>query len=172
MFTTELQSSQKCVDFNKTYAERPFTSSLGLSYWHAMCRSADFFFLSLSSCTRMYFARHNRKCYGWSTYWTIVLNSTQQICTGCIQCTTVVLFSQLMGYVTLSPSRGANILSNLRHFSVPEALLPYQTTHRWPLPWPRRVQSTPGMFFKIRFNNILPCTAKPTKWSLVCKFSY
>jgi len=41
-----------------------------------------------------------------------------------------------------------------------------------PLPWPRWALSTPGMFFKIRFNNILPFTAKPTKWSLACRFSY
>lgn len=79
------------LDFNKTDAERPFTSFLGLSYWHAMCRLAKDFF----SGTLIYFAKHNRKCYGWSTYWTILLNPTQQICTGCIQCAIAVLFSQL-----------------------------------------------------------------------------
>jgi hypothetical protein len=90
----------------------------------------------------MYSARHNFKYYGSSTYWTILLNPTQQICTECIQCATAVLFSQLIGYITLSSSRGANIVSNLPHFLVPEALLPYQ--NRPPrAPYPDLDESSP-----------------------------
>jgi hypothetical protein len=33
----------EALDFNKTDAERPFTSFLGLSNWHAMCRLTKVF---------------------------------------------------------------------------------------------------------------------------------